>query len=81
MKLKAIVSAGSLKKRLTQVIVMAALLVTPLISICQPPPPDAAGNPEVPFDDNMNLFFLAAGIVFAVIITVKQLRKRTAVAA
>ena len=79
MKLKAIVSALSLRKRLTQVIVMAALLVTPLIGLCQPPPPD--GNPEVPFDNNMNLLFLAVGIVFAVVITVRQLRKRAATTA
>lgn len=79
MNLKSIVSAMSLRKRLTQVIVMAALLVTPLIGICQPPPSD--GNPEVPFDSNMNLLFLAVGIVFAVIITVRQLRKRAATTA
>ncbi len=79
MKLKAIVAAGSLRKRLTQVIVALTLVVTPLLGIAGPPPPD--GNPEVPFDDNMNLFFLAAGILFAVVITVRQLRKRAAVTA
>ena len=75
-------SALSLKKGLTNVAVTAGLLVTPLIGICQPPPPnEGGGNPEVPFDSNMNMIFLAAGILFAVIITVRQLRKRTSVTA
>lgn len=82
MNSKAIVSAMSLKKRLTNLVVTFVLLVTPLIGICQPPPPnDGGGNPEVPFDNNMNLVFLAAGILFAVIITVRQLRKRAATTA
>ena len=79
MKFQAIVSALSFRKRLTNLVVTAVILVTPLIGICQPPPPnDGGGNPEVPFDNNMNLIFLAAGILFAVIITVRQLRKRAA---
>jgi hypothetical protein len=77
-------SALSLKKGLTNVAVTAAvLLASPFTGICQigPPPPNAGGgNPEVPFDSNMNMIFLAAGILFAVIITVRQLRKRTATA-
>ncbi len=58
---------------------MVALLATPLMSICQidpPPDPPAGVNPDVPFDDNMNLLFLAVGIVFVAFIIVKQLRKR-----
>ncbi len=82
MNSKAIVSAMSLKKRLTNLVVTFVLLVTPLIGICQPPPPNDTGtNPEVPFDNNMNLLFLAAGVLFAVIITVRQLRKRAATTA
>jgi hypothetical protein len=85
MNLKPIVSVtGSLQKRLTGLVLAAVLLVTPLLSICQitPPPPDVeGGSPDVPFDNNMNLIFLAAGILFAVIITVKQLRKRAATTA
>ena len=82
MNLKAIVSAMSLQKRLTKVVVAAVLLLTPLIGICQPPPPnEGGGNPEVPFDSNMNMIFLAAGILFAVIITVRQIRKRASVTA
>lgn len=83
MNLKAIVSATtSFSKRLTGVVLAAILLITPLISICQPPPPnEGGGSPEVPFDNNMNLIFLAAGVLFAVVITVKQLRKRAATTA
>ena len=75
-------TALSLKKALTNVAVVAGLLVTPLIGICQPTPPnEGGGNPEVPFDSNMNMIFLAAGILFAVIITVRQLRKKASVTA
>ena len=76
-------SALSLKKGLTNVAVMAVLLVTPLIGICQPPPPnEGGGNPEVPLGTPlMSMIFLAAGILFAVIITVRQLRKKASVTA
>ena len=75
-------TALSLKKTLTNLAVTAFVLVTPLIGICQPPPPnEGGGNPEVPFDSNMNMVFLAAGILFAVIITVRQLRKKASVTA
>lgn len=80
-------TALSLKKGLTYVAVtVASLLVTPLVTISQivddPPGPPAEGtNPEVPFDSNMNMIFLAAGILFAVIITVRQLRKKASVTA
>lgn len=75
-------TALSLKKTLANAAVTAALLVTPLIGICQPPPPNGGGgNPDVPFDSSMNMVFLAAGILFAVIITVRQLRKKSSAAA
>ncbi len=77
-------TALSLKKAITNVAVTACLLASPLISLCQdgpPPPNEGGGNPEVPFDSNMNMVFLAAGILFAVIITVRQLRKRAAATA
>lgn len=78
MKFQAIVSALSLKKRRSNLVATAfMLLAAPMTGICQIDPPNGnGGNPEVPFDNNMNLFFLAAGILFAVIITVRQLRKR-----
>ncbi len=73
MKLRAL----SLRKVIT-----AALLVAPFIGIGQVVPPNEGGeNPEVPFDSNMNMIFLAAGILFAVLITVRQLRKRTSATA
>lgn len=34
--------------------------------------PDPGGNPDVPFDDNMNLGFLAVGIVFAIVVVRKR---------
>ena len=76
-------TALSLKKALINVAVSAVLLATPMIGICQgPPPPNEGGvNPEVPFDSNMNMVFLAAGVLFAVIITVRQLRKKASVTA
>ncbi len=72
----------SFSKKLTNAVATAVLMVTPLIGICQPPPPnEGGGNPEVPFDSNMNMIFLAAGVLFAVIITVRQLRKKASVTA
>ena len=38
------------------------------------PPP----NPDVPFDDNMNLVFLAAGLVFAFWVARKKMGSKTA---
>lgn len=78
-------TALSLKKRLTYVAVTAVSLAAPLLSIAQdddPPPGPVEGiSPDVPFDSNMNMIFLAAGILFAVIITVRQLRKKASVTA
>ena len=39
-------------------------------------PPDPSGNPDVPFDDNMNLGFLAVGIVFAFVVYRKNFTKK-----
>jgi hypothetical protein len=66
----------SLKTRLAQVIVMAVLFISPLVGMSQVGP---GGLPEdaVPFDDNMNLVFLAAGIVFAVVVSIRYFRKKT----
>lgn len=38
--------------------------------------PGPGGNPDVPFDDNMNLGFLAVGIVFAFVVYRKSLIKK-----
>jgi hypothetical protein len=69
-----------MKRKAIQFLVMLLVLVIPAISFGQPP---AAGNgggtPDaVPFDDNMNLLFLVAGIAFAVLVTIKQLRSKAA---
>lgn len=37
--------------------------------------PDPPGNPDVPFDDNMNLVFLAAGLTFAFWVAKKKIIK------
>ncbi len=34
--------------------------------------PDPGGNPDVPFDENMNLAFLAAGVIFAAVVVRKK---------
>lgn len=38
--------------------------------------PGPGGNPDVPFDDNMNLGFLAVGIVFAFVVYRKNVIKK-----
>jgi len=68
------------QKKLSAVVIMLFALVLPLIGISQTPPGpgDGTGGPAdaVPFDDNMNLLFLAAGLVFAMEVVVKQLQQR-----
>ena len=39
---------------------------------------DPGGNPDVPFDDNMNLAFLAVGVVFAFVVARKRLKLKPA---
>jgi len=68
-----------MKRKAIQFLVMLLVLVIPAISFAQTPPgPGDGGGPAdaVPFDDTMNLVFLVAGIAFAVLITVKQLRSK-----
>jgi len=71
-----------MKRKAIQFLVMLLVLVIPAISFAQNPPPDPGngGGPAdaVPFDDNMNLLFLVAGIAFAVLVTIKQLRSKAA---
>ena len=38
--------------------------------------PNPGGSPDVPFDDNMNLGFLAVGIVFAFVVYRKNFTKK-----
>jgi len=65
------------KKKLSAVFAMFGVMFLPLAGICQPPTPGGGVNTDaVPFDDNMNLLFLAAGVVFAMVVVVKQLKQR-----
>lgn len=41
---------------------------------------DPGGNPDVPFDDKMNLAFLAVGLVFAFLVFKKRTAVKTAIA-
>jgi len=69
-----------IQKKLSAAAVMLFMLALPLIGISQTPPPGPPGGggpaDAVPFDDNMNLLFLAAGLVFAMVVVVKQLQQR-----
>jgi hypothetical protein len=71
-----------MKNNKIQLFASAMILFSPFISFGQGgpggPPNEGAGSDgsAVPFDDNMNLLFLAASIAFAVMITIKQLRKK-----
>jgi hypothetical protein len=67
---------------LPAILLIALLLLSPLFGISQPGSPgggtgEAPGGESgaVPFDDNMNLVFLAVGLVFAAVIIGKQMRK------
>ncbi len=80
---KAKLSAKSFKTGLTNLVVTAALLATPLFSICQTPPPpnvDGGGPDAVPFDGTMTMMLLVAGVLFAAFITIRQMRKKAATA-
>ena len=60
-------------KKISGWLLIVCLLLLPLLSICQPPPPNEGGeNPEVPFDTNMNLIFLAVAVFFAAYVAYKK---------
>lgn len=76
MKIKSIVSA-----KLPILMLMALFILSPFIGIAQAASPNGGLPPgteagAVPFDDNMNLIFLVAGIAFAIMVTIKQLRNK-----
>jgi hypothetical protein len=60
-------------RSLKWLVLSAVMLLLPSIVFCQALP-DAP--PEVPFDDNMNLFFLAVGILFAAVIVGREIYKK-----
>ena len=69
-----------MKRRANQIIVLLLVLVIPALSFGQTtdpvPGPPPGGGEGVPFDDNMNLVFLMLGVAFAVLVTLKQLRRK-----
>jgi hypothetical protein len=65
-----------MKNKLLPLIEIVLIIIIPIFSFSQAPDP-GPGSEAVPFDDNMNLIFLLSGIAFAVVITVKNLRKKT----
>jgi hypothetical protein len=62
--------------RLTAAVV---ILLLPVISFSQVGPPADPGennNPEAPFDDNMNLAFLAIGLVLVAVVIYRRLQHK-----
>jgi hypothetical protein len=64
-------------KALAKIFVLACMVISPAVSFCQPPGP-GDDSPDVPFDSNMNLAFLALGLVFAAVIIGLEVKKRRA---
>ena len=76
---------STIYNKLQKVAIIFLAVVVPTVGFGQPPGPGdagAGGNPDgVPFSDNMNLMFLAVGLVFAGIILKKNFYKKTAIKA
>ncbi len=69
-----------LKKKIAAVICF--LLALPVAGFSQPATPNGGGQTVdaptgVPFDDTMNLVFLAGAVIFAAIVVKRQWRKKT----
>jgi hypothetical protein len=64
-----------MKNMINKIIAFVCVMVLPAISFCQPPGPGDE-NPDVPFDDNMNLVFLFIGITFAAVIVWQEMSRR-----
>jgi len=76
-------SVMNLTKKLS--LAFAFAMMIPVAAICQgiPGPGDGGtgGSPDgVPFDSNMNLIFLAIGLLFAAVVVIKQVQKKKATA-
>ena len=65
-----------MKNKLIQKLLTLHVAIIPACCFAQAPGPGEGGADAVPFDDNMNLLFLVVGIAFALMIMVKQLRKK-----
>lgn len=80
MNLQSNQAAFSAKKVFKKSLAFALAIAAPFAGFCQGPggPGDGGGSPDpaVPFDDNMNLLFLAMGVVFAVVVTVRYFNKK-----
>jgi hypothetical protein len=75
----------SISNKLQKAAIIFVSVVVPAVGFGQPPGPGdggGGGNPDgVPFNDNMNLIFLAVGLVFALVVLKKVFFKGTAVKA
>ena len=79
MKLQSNQAAFSAKKIFTKSLAFALAIAAPIAGFSQGPGGPLEGgspDPAVPFDDNMNLLFLAMGVVFAVVVTVRYFNKK-----
>lgn len=69
-------SVQKIQALFTKLFAMLVVLVAlPAISYCQPVEP-VDDNPDVPFDNNMNIMFLITGVLFAGVIVWQEIRKR-----
>ena len=80
MNLKAIVP--TLSKKVSKVFVLFVTLAIPMLGMAQignpGNPGDDGTNPDgVPFDGRMTVIFLVVAIVFAAIVTVRAMRKKS----
>ena len=66
---------SAMKKKLAYAIAAICLMLSPVASFCQVDP-GGAGNPDaVPFDSNMNLIFLAVGVLLAGFVMIRKFKK------
>lgn len=63
-------------KNFTKFFSIFCMILLPVVGFCQDGPPPPGDVPDVPFDSNMNLIFLAGGVLFAGVILAKRLRKK-----
>ncbi|HMO62732.1 MAG TPA: hypothetical protein PKC39_12075 [Ferruginibacter sp.] len=66
----------AIQKKFIQVFAFAIVALMPAITLAQPPgPEDGEVGPDVPFDANMNLIFLAVAVLFAAFVMYRKFRK------
>lgn len=65
--------------RLTKAILVLLLVIAaPVAGFCQGGPGGpGGGGPDVPFDDDMNIAFLIAGVLFAAFVVFKRFRRKS----